>query len=76
MATRAEKIVEQLAIWGVGNRCQDKIDCLVSEAVKWVNNKVGEYASDKCEWCGKDGGELRRLHSECYEAIMDGEGVV
>ena len=29
-----------------------------------------------CDWCGKKGGRLMRLHEECYEDIMNGKGII
>ena len=29
-----------------------------------------------CDWCGKSGGKLKRLHDECYEGIMNGAGII
>jgi oligoribonuclease NrnB/cAMP/cGMP phosphodiesterase (DHH superfamily) len=78
MATRAEKIVEQLAIWGRGDRKLVKIDKLVEESVKFINDNRGKFEDDKCDWCGKTTGKMKRvlIHDECFEAILNGEGMI
>lgn len=78
MATRAEKIVEQLAIWGRGDRAKSRIDELVEEAVSVVQGKMSKLSlvSDDCEWCGKEVGSPVLLHKKCFEAILNGEGMI
>ena len=48
---------------------------ILSEAVVSVKRSV-KHEETVCDWCGKGGASIKLLHSDCYEAILNGEGVV
>jgi hypothetical protein len=43
--------------------------------VNWLESKI-KLTNRTCDWCGKDGDLINKtLHRECYEGIMNGEGM-
>ena len=51
---------------------------LVEEKFTSTNKqgKEKDGCHNKCDWCGKDGGDSVILHKRCYESIMNGDGAL